>query len=370
MRSARELREIHMPLVAPFETSFGRTTLRRILLVEADVDGARLGRVRRRREPVLFARDGRDRRGTSFAISSGRFCKDANSARRRSWDLLARDSRPQMARGGVEAAIWDAEAQQKDMPLWKLLGGVRKEIPCGVSIGIQAIETSSIAKVEKELAAGYQRIKIKIKPGIGRRAGARCASAFRRIRLMVDANSAYTLADMPLLQAARRFHLMMIEQPLGLGRYLQPRRTAAQLATPICLDECIHAEHARAAIESAPARSSISSWAAWAASPAPGASTTCASNRAFRCGAEACSSRASAARTTSPFPRCRISPCPATSPPAALLGRGHHRAGGGSNAEWHDSGVGQAGNRICAAARPDRQPDSEVRYLKVVARST
>jgi O-succinylbenzoate synthase len=155
-----------------------------------------------------------------------------------------------MAKGGLETAIWDAEAKQKNRPLAKLLGGVREEIPCGVSIGIQPTIDALIAKVEKELAAGYQRIKIKIKPGMDVEPARALRERFPRIRLMVDANSAYRLEDTPLLKQLDAFYLIMIEQPLGWDDIYSHAQLQRQLETPICLDECIHdIEHASAAIE-------------------------------------------------------------------------------------------------------------------------
>ena len=155
-----------------------------------------------------------------------------------------------MAKAAVETALWDAEAKQKNLPLAKLLGGIRDEIPSGVSIGIQADHRSANRKVEKELAAGYQRIKIKIKPGKDVEPARALRQRFPRIRLMVDANSAYRLEDAPLLKQLDQFFLIMIEQPLGYDDIYSHAALQRQLETPICLDECIHDfEHARAAIE-------------------------------------------------------------------------------------------------------------------------
>jgi O-succinylbenzoate synthase len=166
------------------------------------------------------------------------------------WDLFARVRGHNMAKGGLETAIWDAEAKQKNLPLAKLLGGVREEIPCGVSIGIQPTIDTLIGKVEKELGAGYQRIKIKIKPGMDVEPARALRERFPRIRLMVDANSAYRLEDAPLLKQLDAFYLIMIEQPLGWDDIYSHAQLQRQLDTPICLDECIHdIEHARAAIE-------------------------------------------------------------------------------------------------------------------------
>jgi o-succinylbenzoate synthase len=245
-----ELREIQLPLLAPFETSFGSTSLRKILLVEVDVDGTSgWGEVTAGENPFYS----HETVGTAQHIISEYvwpILRDAEfGSAAQVFDLLARIRGHEMARAGVETAIWDAEAKQKNMPLWKLIGGARIEIPCGVSIGIQPSIEQLIAKVEKELRAGYQRIKIKIKPGKDVEPVAALRERFPQIRLMADANSAYTLADIPLLKKLDTFHLMMIEQPLDHDDIYNHAALQKQLATPVCLDECIVSlEHARAAI--------------------------------------------------------------------------------------------------------------------------
>src|SRR4029077_16657336 len=131
------------------------------------------------------------------------------------WALLEIIRGHHMAKGAVESALWDAEAKQNGIPLWKLLGGVHQEIACGVSIGIKETLDVLVATVERELTAGYQRIKIKIKPGNDVIPVERLRQQFPRIRLMVDANSAYRLEDWPHLKRLEAYYLMMIEQPLG-----------------------------------------------------------------------------------------------------------------------------------------------------------
>ena len=120
-----------------------------------------------------------------------------------------------MAKAALETACWDLEAKQAGVPLWKHLGGVQREIACGVSIGIQDTVEELLEKIERELDAGYQRIKIKIKPGWDVNVLEKVRARFPEIRLMGDANSAYSLADAPLFRAMDEFDLMMIEQPLA-----------------------------------------------------------------------------------------------------------------------------------------------------------
>jgi o-succinylbenzoate synthase len=155
-----------------------------------------------------------------------------------------------MAKAALETACWDVEAQRAAAPLWKHLGGVRAEIPCGVSIGIQDSVDILLEKIERELSSGYQRIKIKIKPGWDLKVLEAVRLRFPDIQLMADANSAYTLRDAPLLREMDDFNLMMIEQPLTHDDIMDHARLQAQIRTPLCLDESIRsAQDARHAFE-------------------------------------------------------------------------------------------------------------------------
>src|SRR5581483_9045371 len=155
-----------------------------------------------------------------------------------------------MARAGLEAAAWDLEARLARRPLWQQIGGgARREIPCGVSIGIQDSVSQLLNKIEVELAAGYQRIKIKIKPGWDVDVIRQVRERFPAIKLMADANSAYTLADAGHLKQLDAFYLMMIEQPLSHDDIIDHAELQSKLETPICLDECIRsARHAEQAV--------------------------------------------------------------------------------------------------------------------------
>ena len=240
-----------MPLVTPFETSFGRLTNRRMLLVEAEADGIVGWGESVAGESPFYAPETVETawhilRDFAWPVLKNRQFYSASQI----WQSLAAIRGHNMAKGAVESAMWDAEAKQKGIPLWKLLGGVHKEIACGVSIGIKESLDELIATVERELAAGYQRIKIKIKPGKDIEPVEALRQRFPQIRLMVDANSAYRLEDWPHLKRLEAYYLMMIEQPLGWDDLYSHAELQRKLDTPICLDECIHTEeHARAAIE-------------------------------------------------------------------------------------------------------------------------
>ncbi len=245
------LRELRMKLVTPFETSMDRTDVRRFLLIQADVDGViGWGECVAGESPFYSPETSETAwhmlRDFLWPMIKGKEFTAASEV----WGLLARVRGHNMAKASLESAVWDAEAKQKGVPLSRLLGGTREEIASGVSIGIKASLDELAAAVQKELAAGYQRIKIKIKPGKDLEPVRRLRQDFPRIKLMVDANSAYTLKDWPLLKQLEGFYLMMIEQPLGWDDLYSHVELQKKLETPICLDECIHTEEqARAAIE-------------------------------------------------------------------------------------------------------------------------
>jgi o-succinylbenzoate synthase len=148
-----------------------------------------------------------------------------------------------MAKAALENALWDAEAQARKQPLWQLLGGTRREIPCGVSIGIQDSHEQLMDKIATELAAGYRRIKLKVKHGWDVAVLEKVRARWSDITLSVDANSAYTLDESEHLRKFDQFNLLMIEQPLWNDEIYYHACLQKELRTSICLDESI--EHAR-----------------------------------------------------------------------------------------------------------------------------
>jgi len=244
------LREVHQRLLSPFQTSFGTSDLRRMLLVEVEADGVTGWGESTAGENPFYSYETVETawlilREYLWPVVSSKAIEAAEV-----WDLLGAVRGHNMAKAALETALWDAEAKQKKVALAKLLGGSREEIPCGVSIGIQPTLASLLARVEEALAAGYQRIKIKIKPGLDIGPVRALRERFPGLRLMVDANSAYEVKDAAVLKQLDPFHLMMIEQPLGWDDIYAHAELQRRLETPICLDECIQSvEHARAAIE-------------------------------------------------------------------------------------------------------------------------
>jgi O-succinylbenzoate synthase len=147
-----------------------------------------------------------------------------------------------MARAAVEMAAWDYLARAEGVSLSTKLGGVRSEVPVGVSVGLKATDDLLVEEVGRYMAEGYARIKIKIKPGRDIEMLSRVRERFPSVRLMADANSAFTLDDVDRLRGLDPLDLMMIEQPLRYDDILHHARLQERIATPVCLDESIKSE--------------------------------------------------------------------------------------------------------------------------------
>ena len=245
------LREVHMRLRAPFETSFGVSHHRRIILVEVVADGiSGWGEVTASETPGYNS----ETTDTAWHVISdfvapaliGKTISAASDCS----GLLTAIRGHEMAKSGVENALWDAEAHLKGVPLSKLLGGTLEEIASGVSLGIRESPSALVRRVEEELRCGYQRIKLKIKPGKDLEYVAAVRREFPDILLSVDANSAYRLEDAAHLGKLDAFNLLMMEQPLSWDDIYAHSKLQAQIQTAICLDECINnARHALTAVE-------------------------------------------------------------------------------------------------------------------------
>lgn len=247
-----ELIEINLPLVHFFETSFGRTYERRIILTrvrdENGNDG--WGECTAGETPSYCEEWTESAWAVLTDILAPRIIGSEFETAENVWDSMKRIRGNRMAKAAIETACWDLEAKKLNVPLWKHLGGVNQEIACGVSIGIQDTIEELLEKIQTEVDAGYQRIKIKIAPGWDYDVIKKVREAFGDILLMGDANSAYTLDDIDLLKSLDEFDLMMLEQPLSHNDIVDHAKLQSAIDTPICLDEPIKSpEDARKAIE-------------------------------------------------------------------------------------------------------------------------
>ena len=245
------LRELCIPLIKPFVTSFGPTTDRRILLVEIKGEGLTGWGECVAGEHPYYSYETVD---TAWLM-----LLDELAPRLAAADLPHSGKCPaifkqvrghRMAKAALENAVWDLEAQMRGIPLAQLLGGTREVINCGVSIGIQPSIEVLLEEIEKELAAGYQRIKIKCRPGWDMDVFAAVRNRWPAIALSCDANSAYRMKDMDAIVTWDQFDLMMIEQPLWADDFYFHSMLQRRMETPICLDESIrNRRDALAAIE-------------------------------------------------------------------------------------------------------------------------
>jgi o-succinylbenzoate synthase len=237
-----ELCEIEMPLINSFETSFGTFSGRRILLLRVwDQEGASGWGECTAMDHPFYNHETID---TAWSIITNFIVPMLKSKNISSAEDVAKVLKPiqnnRMAIGGVETAIWDLTAQKAGLPLWKHLGGTNSEINCGVSIGIQASPEILLEAVTRELESGYQRIKLKIKPGQDVELVKIIRQHFPDIQLSVDANSAYRLEnDVKVFEELDDYNLLMIEQPLGAGDLVDHSKLQKRLKTRICLDESI-----------------------------------------------------------------------------------------------------------------------------------
>ncbi len=244
-----ELRLLKLPLVHFFETSFGRVHDKEFILVRVDGDGASgWGECVADRDPFYSSETNDAAWSVIVDFIAPRVLGVDFAHPRDVFPALRAIRGHNMAKAAVEMAAWDLHARQRGEPLSTTLGGVRDRVASGVSIGIQDSIEQLLDKVATELAAGYQRIKIKIKPAAWNdvRAVEAIRARFGAIRLMVDANAAYT-ADAAMIDRLSQldgFDLMMIEQPLDYDDILDHARLQARLRSPICLDESIKSVNA------------------------------------------------------------------------------------------------------------------------------
>ncbi len=237
---AVHLREINMPLAFPFETSFGLTTMRRILLVEIECDGLTAWGECVAGEHPYFSEESID---TAWMVTEmelaprllGRQLAGGGSCP----EIFRSVRGNRMAKAALENAVWEMEAQKKRVPLAELLGGTRSVIACGVSIGIQLSPAALMEKIADALEAGYRRIKLKCKPGWDTKIFEQVRTRWPEILLSCDANSAYHIADFDHIAEWDQFKMLMIEQPLWHDDFYFHSMLQKRLETAICLDESI-----------------------------------------------------------------------------------------------------------------------------------
>jgi len=245
------LHHISMPLVAPFETSFGRETVRECILITLQSDGLTgYGECVASRDPGYSY----ETTGTAWHIVKdfiaplvlGKDVRDADDFQKHVEGIRGHH----LAKAGIEMALWDVLGRRDGKSLKEMFGGTRDKVEVGVSIGIQESASALVGTVASYLEQGYKRVKIKIKPGREVDETSAVRNAYPELRLQVDANSAYTLESASALRPLDELDLLLIEQPLFEDDIWDHRILQAEFKTPICLDESIVSpRHARYALE-------------------------------------------------------------------------------------------------------------------------
>ena len=235
-----EIRLIRLPLIEPFETSFGKIDSRLIFLVCLEADGLRgWGEVVASEEPLYSY----ETVGTALHVIRDFFGPALVTAPLTTLNDLARRLAPfrghNMAKAGLELAFMDLLAQVSGQSLSALIGGELKRVAVGVSLGIQPTISRLLERVERYLGLGYQRIKLKIKPGWDLDVVDEVRRKYPQILLSVDANSAYTFDDADYLKQLDQFNLLMVEQPLQHDDLMDHARLQEMMTTSLCLDESI-----------------------------------------------------------------------------------------------------------------------------------
>ena len=248
---AVELRLVGVPLVRPFRTSFGETNRKECILVRVRTDLAEgWGECVADIEPDF---SGEFNAGAWILIRdflAPALFRAGDIGAGQLADLFSFVRGNPMAKGVLVDAVLDAELKSEGRSLASYLGSERDRVPCGVSVGITPTTEELLAQVDGYLAEGYQRIKLKIAPGVDVERVVAVRAAHPDILLSVDANAAYSLADIDVFKALEDFNLLMIEQPLHFEDILQHAKLQAQLGTDLCLDESIRSPaDAAAAIE-------------------------------------------------------------------------------------------------------------------------
>jgi O-succinylbenzoate synthase len=237
--------QLDMPLAHPFETSFGIEHRRQCILIAASAEGLTgWGECVALDRPSYSA----ETIGTAWHILEDFLIPEVLT---NSWQDMNDFLKPlswikgnPMAKAGLQGAAWDLLAQSQNLSLAAMLAqpyseGSRDRVPVGVSIGIQTNIQATLERIEKFLKEGFSRIKLKIKPGWDVELLQAVREQFADIGLMVDANSAYTMADLDVLRSMDQFNLIMLEQPLEHDDIFQHSQLQEMISTPICLDESI-----------------------------------------------------------------------------------------------------------------------------------
>lgn len=235
-----ELHRLAMPLVRPFETSFGRQVARDVLLIRIRTSvGDGWGECVAMADPVYSSEyvEGCASVIRDYLAPALLAAADVTA------ETVAAELRfaigHRMAKAALETAVLDAQLRAENRSFGEYFGAVRDAVDCGVSVGIAPRIDDLLTEVQSYLDAGYRRIKLKIKPGWDLEPVRAVRELVGPTLLQVDANTAYTEADIEHLGRLDEFGLLLIEQPFVEEDIATHILLSRAITTPVCLDESI-----------------------------------------------------------------------------------------------------------------------------------
>lgn len=233
------LHRVRVPLVEPFRISNGVIAEKDAILIEVKTDDGVVGWGEA--SPMsgsFYSNDTPESAWMALRTELIPSLLDAGAVdATRFYERLRSVPGDAFAKAGLEGALWDAYAQTAGLPLCELLGARGRVIPSGVAIGIYDQVAELLERVERYVAEGYRRVKIKVQPGWDVEAVSAVRARFPDVPLMVDANAAYTIADLAVFRELDSYGLMMIEQPLGREAFDEAAELQREMRTPLCADE-------------------------------------------------------------------------------------------------------------------------------------
>ena len=233
------LHRVRVPFVEPFRISNGVVAVKDAILIELTTSDGVVGWGEA--SPMSGAFYSSDTPDSSWTVLKDQFVPALLSSGHvdagRFYEFLREQPGDQFSRAGIEGALWDAYAQTRGIALCQLFGIQPRAVPSGVAIGIFDTTDALLARVQRYVAEGYRRVKIKIQSGWDIEPVAAVRAKFPDLPLMVDANAAYTIDDLQIFRELDRFQLMMIEQPLAAKAIAEAGELQSHLKTPLCADE-------------------------------------------------------------------------------------------------------------------------------------
>lgn len=235
-----EVFRVHMPLVYPFRTAFGNDAEIESVIVKMRAGGLTgWGEATPWRTPGYSGEFAESACTAIRRFLAPRLIGEQVESGERLQKLLSPVKGNYFAKAALDTAWWDLEAKRTEQPLYRLLGGTDPEVTVGADFGIMERIEDLVDAISGAVEEGFARTKLKYRPGWEIEMIEAVRTAHPDHTIHVDCNAAYRLTDSGMLKQLDNYNLAMIEQPLAHDDLYDHSRLAAELSTPICLDESI-----------------------------------------------------------------------------------------------------------------------------------